>query len=315
MKRQGNIHIDVINVGFGQAVAAYPADEKAPLVVVDGGDDREARYNTPPYTRTLVQHLDEMGLGRVDLLVASHPHRDHVGGLDALAESREIVRFASCYPPPAGLPALDDAQRAQNMPGALWRYALLWQKLRRMGTEILECDCAEALTCGPFTLELDCPEPGLLEAAREQYRRSCATGAPECMEALNRMLNAASLVVRLEAGGFRLLVPSDVPLSRWGEHAPESMAADVMIAPHHGDSAHLSAGLIGAVGCGAVVVSAATDGLYQLPSEDIGEVLQKLGVERVLFTAGDRCAPTAGGVRFVVAPGGGWSAQPIPPCG
>lgn len=311
MNGNGNIHIDVINVGFGQAIAAWPADEKTPVVVVDGGDDRPVRYGAPPYTRTLVQHLDEMGLGDVDLLVASHPHRDHVGGLDALAQSRRIARFASCYPAPGAVPQLSADEREENMAGALWRYALLWQRLRDMGTEIVEVGQTQVLGCGPFTLGLGCPQPALLEKAHSLYRQSYDDGTPEAVEALNGLLNAASLVVRLQVRGFGLLVPSDLPLTHWAGVPGQSMAADAMVAPHHGDSTCLNTGLMERVGAHTVVVSAATDGLYGLPSDDIETVLRGLGAAQALFTAGQPHTACAAGVRFTVGPGGQWSTALI----
>jgi competence protein ComEC len=46
-------------------------------MVVDGGE-RSERFDYG--ARVLVPFLRHMGLGRVDVVVASHPHNDHITG-------------------------------------------------------------------------------------------------------------------------------------------------------------------------------------------------------------------------------------------
>ncbi|MBE1877741.1 ComEC/Rec2 family competence protein [Myceligenerans pegani] len=93
-----------VGQGDGLAVRTGPAS----AVVVDVGPDGDATGRC----------LDELGVTRVDLLVLSHFHADHVGGLTAVLEGRE-VRSALVSPlpePAAGAARTMDELAAADVP-------------------------------------------------------------------------------------------------------------------------------------------------------------------------------------------------------
>jgi competence protein ComEC len=83
----GAVDIYFVDVGEGDAVVMRLPDGRA--VVYDGGKDR----------RALLAALEELGVDSVTLLVASHSHSDHVGGL-----TRVIQRNPPRYILENGLP-------------------------------------------------------------------------------------------------------------------------------------------------------------------------------------------------------------------
>lgn len=80
-----------INVGRGDAfVLEIPCGERTSIVLIDGGD----------YSKhdALLTFFHERRIVRIDLLILTHLHADHLGGLLPVAESLEIVEAVLPYP-------------------------------------------------------------------------------------------------------------------------------------------------------------------------------------------------------------------------
>ena len=83
--RVGNCFLDV-----GQGDAAFVRFPDGKTMVIDGGE-RSERFDYGD--RVLVPFLRHMGVGKVDVVVVSHPHNDHIGRLVALLEQVEVEHF------------------------------------------------------------------------------------------------------------------------------------------------------------------------------------------------------------------------------
>ena len=77
-KRQG-LYVDFINVGQGDS-ALIICDGKSMLV--DSGE-RE-------YYNFLEYHLEKRGISKLDFVVATHPHSDHIGSMGEIFENYEV---------------------------------------------------------------------------------------------------------------------------------------------------------------------------------------------------------------------------------
>ena len=71
----------------GQGDAAFVRFPNGKTMVVDGGERSEYFDHGE---QVLLPFLRYMGVRRVDVVVASHPHNDHIGGLVALLEQMEV---------------------------------------------------------------------------------------------------------------------------------------------------------------------------------------------------------------------------------
>ena len=82
--------LDIYFLDVGQGDAAFLRFPNFKTMVVDGSE-RSERFDYG--ARVLVPFLRHTGIGRVDVVVASHPHNDHIGGLVALLQQVEVGHF------------------------------------------------------------------------------------------------------------------------------------------------------------------------------------------------------------------------------
>jgi len=80
---EGILKVHYIDIGQGDSIfIELPNGEKA---LIDGGPRSSEE--------TLLNYLDEQGVERIDYLVATHPHEDHIGGLDGVINNYDIGKI------------------------------------------------------------------------------------------------------------------------------------------------------------------------------------------------------------------------------
>jgi len=117
--------LDFINVGNGDAalVREIEGGGQKFAMLVDCGHDSLVRDDHPgeldPRSRRIYagDFLKKQGIGRLDVLLATHFHRDHTGGLGRVLEAAAVDRFISAYVPPEGHGPLDP-DGDNGLPGA-----------------------------------------------------------------------------------------------------------------------------------------------------------------------------------------------------
>ena len=75
------LHVEVLDVGQGDAILLRPAD--APAVLVDGGPPGDG----------LDRKLSEIGVDRLGAAIVTHDQADHAGGIEELLGSLAVERF------------------------------------------------------------------------------------------------------------------------------------------------------------------------------------------------------------------------------
>ncbi len=117
--------LDFINVGNGDSILIQELEGGARrfAMLVDCGHDNLIRDDHPvlqdPRSRRIYagDFLKKQGIGRLDILLATHFHRDHIGGLGRILEAAEVDRFLATYVPPEKTPPLDpDGDNGQGRP-------------------------------------------------------------------------------------------------------------------------------------------------------------------------------------------------------
>jgi competence protein ComEC len=264
----GDMHLTVLDIGQGDAILVESASGRTMLV--DGGPDPELTLrrlgaNLPFATR------------RIDVMVLSHPHQDHVAGLvDVLGRFRvEALLHADIdFENPAYRHLLADApgEAAITVARAGQRFAL------------------DAST----TLEVLYP-----------------TGADAAAPLPEGDINNGSVVLLLRYGGFSALLTGDAEAPVEAALVGRNLVpvVDLLKVGHHGSHSSTTPGLVDALRPTVAVISAGRDNEYGHPA---AETLATLGARPEIATFrtdldGD-VEVVSDGATYRVRTDAGWTA-------
>lgn len=76
----GKLTVDFIDVGQGDAILVKSPEGLTMLI--DAGDNSEEER--------MIQYLQDKGIQRLDYVIGTHPHADHIGGLDKVIHNFDI---------------------------------------------------------------------------------------------------------------------------------------------------------------------------------------------------------------------------------
>jgi competence protein ComEC len=217
-----------VGQGDGLALAAGPHS----AVVIDTGPDPVA----------MARCLDDLGVTSVPLLVLSHYHLDHVGGIDGVFAGRTVGRVVT---------------GPLDQPGS--GVDLVRQTLREHGLTIGPATVGQSLQVG--AVRLDVLGPG---AAFKGTRSDP---------------NNSSLVLRATVDGERILLPGDAEIEAQQELLASGvdLRADILKVPHHG-SAYSDPSFLAAVHARVGVISVGLHNDYGHPAPSLLAALDHVGV-------------------------------------
>jgi competence protein ComEC len=227
--------VTALDVGQGDAwLVRAPGGA---TMLVDGGPDQ----------RRIAAKLRSHGVRRIDLLVMTHPHADHVDGLAAVVGHIAIGRAIES--------GLQDTRPAlRTFREGLAAAGVPRDVVRRGGGYRLGEAVVDVL--GPAAL----------------------------LQGTNSDLNNNSVVLRIRYGSTCLLMSGEV--QEEGQQAllehPEDLRCPVMTVPHHG-SRHMLPAYFGATGARVAMISVGAHNDFGHPSGETLAVLHQLGI-RVLRT-------------------------------
>ena len=241
LRRDAPLELTFLDVGQGDSTFITTAGGFAMLV--DGGGDPAGRAD--PGLSRVVPYLRWRGVRRLDLVVATHPHADHIAGLGAVMEAVEV--------------------------GELW---VCWHEEQDPWLEALLAAAASngVPVSPPRLLELDGLTIRPLWPAG--YGGRCADPA--------RDANDNSIVLRLELGGAAVLLPGDVEQGVEQELVARFrglLQADVLKAPHHGSGTSSSPGFLAAVDPRMGVISCGLHNSFGIPPARVLRRYRRQGVE------------------------------------
>jgi len=85
-----------INVGYGDSLLLEWDDS---VMLIDGGSALESEFADSPARIRSADYLQKTGIGRIDTLIITHIHEDHVCGLTALFDKADIKQVYIPFPP------------------------------------------------------------------------------------------------------------------------------------------------------------------------------------------------------------------------
>jgi competence protein ComEC len=241
--RPSGLEILVLDVGQGDSIfLRFPNGR---TMIVDGGD-RLKGMDTGE--RVLLPFLRYRGIRRIDVVVGSHPHNDHIGGLVTLLEQVEVGHY------------LDAGQHCDT-----WAARRIRELIREKSIVYHQLAAGDSLAglggVGAVVLH---PSP--------DYVRSDGR-AP-------RGLNNTSIVMRLAYNGHALLLTGDVEreadrdLLRWTDR----LRADVLKAAHHGSPTSSTEAFLRGVRPALAVVSCGAGNKFGHPAPSVIRRYDEMGI-------------------------------------
>jgi competence protein ComEC len=274
----GRLVLTALDVGQGDGVVIELP--RGGVLVVDAGLRAGLRPGDADAGRSVVApFLRRRGHRRIDVLLASHPHPDHIGGILTLLEQFEVGELwtaaSACR-----MPSRADRSLGRASSEALWAEVLALAARRGV-----------AVTA---------PRTGMLGGASIHVLGPCLASDPAlpCRAAARPGLghNDNSIVLRLGFAGRAVLLPGDIEgpgelalLARGGLPADPSslpaalspsalLRADVLKAPHHCSRTSSSEALLASVRPQAVICSVGQGNRFGFPHPDVVARYQAHGV-------------------------------------
>ncbi|MBA2557643.1 MAG: ComEC/Rec2 family competence protein [Chloroflexi bacterium] len=277
----GRFTMTVLDVGQGDAILLQ--GDRGARVLVDTGPDpdrllRLLDARVPPWDR------------RLDLVVLTHPHEDHVAGLGLLLERYRVAGIAE-----------------PGMVGAGPGYQAYQAEMTRRGWSSRLLAAGDRLALDGARILVRWPLPGRVP------RQPTDTGTS---------INNVSIVLDVRYGERRLLLTGDVeeeidrPLLEGGLTTGPTNGVDVLKVAHHGSGTATTSGFVAALAPRLAIVSAGAGNRYGHPNPDTIRRLESTGA-RVLRTDQDGSVTvTTDGRDLQVSTSGGrpvTSASAAPP--
>ena len=242
--------LDFINIGNGDCILIREMEgtQQKFALMVDFGHDCLVRDDHPgeldPRSQRIYagDFLRELGVTHLDVALATHFHRDHIGGLGRVLDAVTIDRFYTTYLPPENAPELALFHPDNNLPKAA-RNALLCLQIY---TEALQSHPGRIkqfeLVPGTETISLQltpdlkmdilCGEPALYRRQKEIYD-AAFNGERNGYELVRwaKSINVCSLRQRLYYHGKEIVLGGDAYAHVW--ETVNLTPCDILKVPHH----------------------------------------------------------------------------------
>jgi competence protein ComEC len=226
----GDLRAYFLDVGQGDSSVILFKDK---VILIDAGETDQGDR--------VVSDLENLGVRKIDLLVATHPHSDHIGGMQKVLAAFTVGKVLD-----SGIPSTS---------------SLYEHFLETVDEENIPYAVAEK----GMTIDLD-PSLGILVLSPPEER----TGDD---------INTNSIVLRISYGTVNLLYTGDATTAAEDAMMKTGypLTADILKVGHHGSSGSSSAAFLGRVDPEVAIISLGRDNDYGHPHQETLERLKAAG--------------------------------------
>lgn len=252
------LRVNFLDVGQAKCILIQ-APEKT--VLIDAGDNATAN--------AVVQKLKSLGAEKIDLAIGTHPHADHIGGMDAVIMDLDVREVL--------LPEIPD-----ELVPTTATYRDVLEAIDQKGLEITVAEPGQEFDLGGGAALTILGPVGAYDD-----------------------LNDWSVVARLDFGSTSFLFTGDA--SKASEEAllntGAKLPADVLDIGHHGSDTATTAAFLKQANPSIAVISCGTDNSYGHPHRTVMERLEKRGIDIYRTDIDGRIAITSDGKTLSVETG------------
>ena len=254
-------HIDV-----GQADATLVVTPEDETILVDSGD-------WLPDGSEVIAYLDGQGVDRIDHLVATHAHADHIGGHAAIIEEYETNR--------EGIGNIYDS----GVPFTTQTYENYLDAVDDHGHELLLVEEGDTLPLDSENVSVTVLNPPAGDSGSELHE------------------NSVALVI--EFGEVRYLTTGDAERdaeARMVDDWAEELSADIYHAGHHGSSTSSTESFMQAVDPDISIISSDLDSQFGHPHDEVLDRFDTMGIETYWTGVHEDILVTTDGESVSVSP-------------
>lgn len=249
--------VKVLDVGQGDAILILCGKD---TILVDSSDSK--------MKSRLVKLLRRENVKNIDLLVATHPHEDHIGGMQAIIKDFDVKKI------------LDSGQ--VHTTKVFKDYLKLVEKMK------IPFDKAKKGDVYTFdnnvSLEMLWPE--------EKFVQNTASD-----------LNNNSIVLKVRKDDFSMLLTGDIEkeaekllVKEYGD----KLGSTVLKSPHHGSYKSSTNSFLNAVGADAVIISCGKDNDYGFPHKEVIKRYEKNDMQIYVTATDGSVAVTTDGKKYQI---------------
>ena len=303
--------LDFINVGYGDAILIRDTSA-AFSMLVDCGDITVGDGGPESARVSAAEFLKREGIQMLDLLVLTHLHRDHSGGLTELLETVGVREFWTNYLPPheywGGQVVVEKGFSAGSrcLLESLNIYLSALDKMHAGGTVIRlveESNVVVNLTPA-LGAEIYLEDKALFKRQAEIWQE-VLDGIPNDADLyeLDHFINNTSIRMRLTCGNATVELPGDVYAVCWEKH--QLSPCTIMKLPHHGHKDSITPRLLEMLNPEHAVISVSNTRTDDCPSAIAMEAIQSSACTLHITDAVQKhgvCTPAHSSVHFEFEP-------------
>ncbi len=234
---EGKLQVYAVDVGQGDSLVILTPGGKS--VLIDAGLNQEGE--------NVVKFLREHNVSSLDLVVATHPHADHIGGIPDVLRAVPVKTF------------LDSGQAHPTK-----TYTKMLELVKDKVPKFIVARAGQKFNLDSGIV-LDVLGPS----------------DPPIDEDPNKVINANSVILKLTYGSFSMLFTGDSEdetEDRLEERSADVRARVIKIA-HHGSRYASTESFLKKVGAEAAIISCGADNDYGHPSQPVLDRLRRMGID------------------------------------